>query len=621
MLKNIVYQWLIHTQMKQIRILIGLLFTLNALVINAQNTEKKTFPFNLFTTDSIVKVYINLAENDLQFLNADPARKDYVVAQVKWGNQIFDSVAMRYKGSVGTLQSCIDSNKNRVCEKFSIKLDFNQYIKGQKLHGIKKINLNSMVRDPSKMREKLTYDLFRNEGIASPRSTWVNVFVNNKSWGLYAVVEQIDKTFIEHHFPGNDTGFIFKETWPNNFDTAIYNSHQKNKTDNLQGQRFVDFYTALQSNPKMGSLDTFLNFNVFTKFLAINNAVNNWDGITTFFSGPWGGGEPHNFYWYLYNNKLTPIIWDVDVTLFPKSFFKELPPWFQEPEDCSPKIYPGYAYILPALCDDLFGYTKMFYFNDFKNHFNRINKKYFLNSNLIAEVNRWQKLLEPEMKNEPSFQAWLIEVEKLKSAIVYLGIKNQNIFEQSSIYEGFEFYENQIFEHIPKEKLEALCHANVNAQSAIKVEKRNNEILVKTALNKNSNDNAWATLKIPFQQPQDFSKYQHLNLTAAATEKNPTIKYWQIALWSENYPNPEISEYYGTTFQITEKEQTLKLNLLDFEIFSWANINTKVPLEKILQSVSGIIIQPIITPEVSNSLKQGAVVSEISIKNLSLESK
>src|SRR5688572_17672734 len=63
---------------------------------------------------------------------------EYVRADVEFGTNKFKDVGVRYKGN-GTFLSSRDTLKR------SLKLDFNQFVKGQKLAGMSQLNLHNSV--------------------------------------------------------------------------------------------------------------------------------------------------------------------------------------------------------------------------------------------------------------------------------------------------------------------------------------------------------------------------------------------------------------------------------------------------------------------------------------------
>ena len=59
------------------------------------------------------------------------------------------------------------------------------------------------------MREVLSMSLFTRLGLPAPREAFVRLYVNNTLVGLYAVVESIDKQFLERVF-NQDDGNLFE---------------------------------------------------------------------------------------------------------------------------------------------------------------------------------------------------------------------------------------------------------------------------------------------------------------------------------------------------------------------------------------------------------------------------
>ncbi len=78
------------------------------------------------------------------------------------------------------------------------------------LAGMARVNLKSMYNDPSQMREALAWRLFRNAGVPSARHTYAKLAFDATYYGLFSVIEQIDKRFLKDHFGNNDRGNLYK---------------------------------------------------------------------------------------------------------------------------------------------------------------------------------------------------------------------------------------------------------------------------------------------------------------------------------------------------------------------------------------------------------------------------
>ena len=90
-----------------------------------------------------------------------------------------------------------------------IDLDFNVFVPDQTYNGLSRLNLGNGYKDPTMMREKLFLDFCAQAGLPAPRCTYANVYLNDTYWGLYSVVEQVNRKFLGNWFANND-GNLFK---------------------------------------------------------------------------------------------------------------------------------------------------------------------------------------------------------------------------------------------------------------------------------------------------------------------------------------------------------------------------------------------------------------------------
>src|ERR1043165_1275912 len=116
-----------------------------------------------------------------------------------------------------------------------------------------KLNFHSNISDPSWMLEPLSYSLYREAGVPSPRTAYVKVYLTvpnlhtNKYFGLYSMVENVDQHFSEKNF-GTKKGAIFKPVGPFLFkylgeDWSKYQQQYDPKTEltPAEAQRMIDF--------------------------------------------------------------------------------------------------------------------------------------------------------------------------------------------------------------------------------------------------------------------------------------------------------------------------------------------------------------------------------------------
>ena len=238
---------------------------------------------------------------------------DYVHANLELGPWRFDDVAVRYKGNGSYLRA-------RGSEKISLKVDFNKYVKGQKLAGLTTINFQNNITDIGWMNEVLAYRLYRDAGALAPRTAYARVYVTvagqtaRRYIGLYSISENVDENFIEERF-GTRLGAIFKPSTQQPFTYlgpvwAAYNQTYDPKTDltDAEKQRMIDLCQLVSSatdaefSTRIGD---FVDLDAFATYFAVLAWIANSDSLLQI-------GQ--NYYTYLHpeTHKLHFIAWDQD---------------------------------------------------------------------------------------------------------------------------------------------------------------------------------------------------------------------------------------------------------------------------------------------------------------------
>jgi hypothetical protein len=95
--------------------------------------------------------------------------------------------------------------------KSSLKIDFAG--KRQRWLGMDKLNLKAMWNDPSQMREALAWELFEDAGVPASGHGYARVCIGGQYMGLFSMIEQVDKAFLEDRFGKNDDGNLYKAYW------------------------------------------------------------------------------------------------------------------------------------------------------------------------------------------------------------------------------------------------------------------------------------------------------------------------------------------------------------------------------------------------------------------------
>lgn len=229
----------------------------------------------------------------------------YMACQVTVDGVVYPKTGVKYKGN---------SSYNNQSKKKPFRIDFSEYIDSQAHEGLKKLVLNNAFKDPTFLREKLMLDFLQAHGIPAPRATFARLYVNDHYWGLYSVVEDVNKTFLKDRFD-NKGGNLFKGdpkgtlTWKG-WDQTLYQTDYELKTNETQNDwsDLIRLSNALNNSTAAqlpDSLGKYLNLDSWFSYWAAHNLFVNLDSYV---------GSGHNY--FIYHNtdtdKFEWITWDVN---------------------------------------------------------------------------------------------------------------------------------------------------------------------------------------------------------------------------------------------------------------------------------------------------------------------
>ena len=159
----------------------------------------------LFDGDAVHEIHLTFSQPDWwdQLVDNFEGLDDplYLEAEFDWEALHFDSIGVRFKGN---------SSYTYPGVKKSFKLDIDEFVAGQELYGLDKLNLNNCFMDPSFIREKSCYELCQAIGLPTERTNFAALYINGTYWGLYVLVEQFDQEFIESRFGASEEGNLWK---------------------------------------------------------------------------------------------------------------------------------------------------------------------------------------------------------------------------------------------------------------------------------------------------------------------------------------------------------------------------------------------------------------------------
>jgi len=240
------------------------------------------------------------------FSGQDVDDKPYLSGKIEIDGQIYDKVGIRFKGysSFFFVQG----------DKKSFKLDFNEFVEDRKIDGLRKLNLNNGVGDPAFQREFVCYNLLRQMGIPAPRVAFAKVYINDEYWGLYSLVEQIDKSFLKDNYVDNN-GALYKNI---DWSTMTYideneSSYPEFEKKTLESEPFSDLIELIKrmnsdKNSFAEDLEEVFYVDDYLKILAVDIITSNWDSY-----------HYHGRNWYLYKDSTTQKFhwqpWDYNLAL------------------------------------------------------------------------------------------------------------------------------------------------------------------------------------------------------------------------------------------------------------------------------------------------------------------
>ncbi len=272
--------------MKKLIILCGFLsgiFTLNAQTAGSHIFNNKILHEIriAFSTDNFwdsLNNYYDAGSRDFDGNRSQPIQ--YLKANIDIDGKIVEQVGVRIKGFSSTFLQGEDQRKQ------PLKLDFNEFVKGQKYDGLRKFNLNNGVLDPTFLRDVLAYHLMRAMGIRVPRTAYAKVYMNDTYWGVYLIVEQIDRTFVKNSFD-KGSGDLYKNqgghflVWEDN-SVESYRPELELKTNEESSDErdligFLDTLNNISDTAYEEAISKVFNMPYYLRTLAVDVLLNNWD--------------------------------------------------------------------------------------------------------------------------------------------------------------------------------------------------------------------------------------------------------------------------------------------------------------------------------------------------------
>lgn len=280
----------------------------------------------LFDQNELYTYELLLSEENLKFINDDPAAEEYVDGSIVFQGDTLHNVGIRYKGSIGAFVGCVSGSDwtnpsgRKTCTKLSMKVKINYEGRQEKFYGLKKLQFHSMKNDESQMRERLGYSLFREMGVAAPRVVHAKLLINGEYNGLFALVEQVDGRFAKQNWDDSE-GNIYKEVWPLHMDghpltEQKYIAALETNEETADVSLMMEFGTALQEaetdDEIKNVIEKYMNVTEALSYSVVDRMIRHDDGPFHWYCDQ--TCTNHNYFWYEEpgNEQFHLIAWDLD---------------------------------------------------------------------------------------------------------------------------------------------------------------------------------------------------------------------------------------------------------------------------------------------------------------------
>jgi spore coat protein CotH len=268
----------------------------------------------MFDPTRLHELRVVMDPNDWTSLQREFLSNQYYAANFSLDGQVLEQVGIRSRGK-----------GSRSGVKPGLEIDTNKYVSNQEFNGVKKLVLDNVIQDNTFLKEPLAYPVFEAMGIPGPQIAYTRVTVNDQYWGVYWLIENIDKNFLAKRF-GEKEGILYKYEYVEDYRFTDKGSDPRGyfpifkpeSPDNPDGSTLVKFIQTANSAPEAGfaaAMAPFLDVDKFLTYIAVENAIAQQDGFL-------GLQGMNNFYVYQFagTTKFQFIPWDQDTSFVAADF-------------------------------------------------------------------------------------------------------------------------------------------------------------------------------------------------------------------------------------------------------------------------------------------------------------
>lgn len=286
--------------------------------------ESKLFDANKVHT-------IDIAMEDWEGFIESCQSEEYEVCELTIDGEVYKNIGIRGKGNTS-----LSNVSSMGSERYSFKVEFDQYDDTKSYYGLDKLSLNNIIQDNTFMKDYLTYQMMNKFGVDAPLCSFVYITVNGEDWGLYLAVEGVEDSFLQRNY-GNNYGELYKPDSMNfgggrgngkNFDAENMGGGMSMGTSDVKLQyidddpssysnifggaktdissadetRLIDSLEILSSGE---NIERVVDVDEVMSYFVVHNFVCNGDSYT--------GSMIHNYYLYEEDGQFSMIPWDYNL--------------------------------------------------------------------------------------------------------------------------------------------------------------------------------------------------------------------------------------------------------------------------------------------------------------------
>ena len=235
----------------------------------ADNPQSTPPGSELFASDKVIAIRIEVAHGDLESLHKEP--REFVNASVQSGQIACTNVAIHLKGRTGSFRSLDD--------KPALTLDFDKFAPSQRFHGLSRIHLNNSVEDPGYLNEALGAELFRRAGVPAARVAHALVEINGRKLGLYVLKEGFAREFLTLHFRRTD-GNLYENDPTDEDRTHMKRNSGSGPDDGADWKALAATAAEPDHARRWQRLQEMLDLDQFLTFMAVEVMAGHRDGYS-----------------------------------------------------------------------------------------------------------------------------------------------------------------------------------------------------------------------------------------------------------------------------------------------------------------------------------------------------